>query len=131
VIVQPANFTRVFQADCAPSEDVVWRFFDWKAETPGDSYIEFYVESVDDPDDFFELPKVPEAVTSTNVVGLASVSGSVAPGWVGSDVSTQLDAANKDHREYLQITMRLAPGSSGESPLLTSWRQSYDCLPDQ
>jgi len=131
VNVESANFTRVFQADCAPSEDVVWRFFDWKAETPGDSTIEFYAESADDPDDFFELPKIPEYVTSTDVVGLASVSGTSASGWVGSDVSAQLDAASKDHREYLQVTMRLAPGSSGQSPILTSWRQSYDCLPDQ
>lgn len=132
VAAKAANFTRIFEAICEPSEDVVWRFFDWKAETPDDSYVEFFAESLDDETAFEQLSLAPHAVTSSSVVGVGIAVGATVPGWVGNDVGLQLDSAGLDHKKYLQVTMRLAPSSNSlASPLLTSWRQSYDCMPDQ
>ena len=128
----PLNYTRTFESDCESSTGVIWRFFDWQATTPGDSYIEFYAESVDDPADFTDLEVAPDPVTATKAVGVGLVAGPTIAGWVGNDVSAQLDAVGLPHRKFLRVTMRFIPSSDSQyTPQLTTWRQSYDCFPDQ
>lgn len=128
----PVNFTRIYRAECERGTGAVWRFFDWQAVTPGDSYVEFYAQTASDPADFEDLPLAPDAVSSSNVIGVGSVAGPTVSSWVGNDVGALLDAASMIHEEYLQITMRFVPASDNQStPHLTSWRQAFQCYPDQ
>jgi hypothetical protein len=127
------NFTRDFIAECPNSSTAgTWRYFDWKADTPGDSYIEFYAQSVSDPADFETLPVAPDAVASTKVIGVGMAAGPTPPGWVGNNVGTLLDAVELPHLLHLRITMRFVPSTDNQhTPVLREWRQSYSCLPDQ
>lgn len=130
--LNPVNYTRTFESDCDSSTGVIWRFFDWQAETPGDSYIEIYAESVDDPSEFSDLEVAPDGVSSTNAVGVGLIAGDTITNWVGNDVAAQLEAAGLPHRKYLRVTMRFIPSSDSQyTPRLTTWRQAYDCFPDQ
>lgn len=130
--LSPVNYTRTFDSECEGSDGAIWRFFDWQATTPGDSSIEFYAESAETLAEFTDLEVAPNPVSSTNAVGVGLVAGPTISGWVGNDVSAQLAAAGLPHRKYLRITMRFIPSSDSEyTPQLTTWRQSYDCFPDQ
>src|SRR5690606_7722469 len=104
--LSPTNFTRDYATACPNGEKATWRYFDWKAETPGDSYIEFYAQAVHDPADFEALPLAPTAVGSSEVVGVGLVKGPTTNTWVGNNVGALLDAANLAHGEHLRITMR-------------------------
>jgi PA14 domain len=129
----PTNFTRRYTAECGRGTKPVWRFFDWKAETPPtDSYIEIYAESSDDPSSFQVLPVAPTAVSLPGVVKVATITGATVTGWVGQDVGALLTAAKLPQRKYLNITARLAPNAKKTaSPKLTDWRQAYSCPPQE
>jgi hypothetical protein len=130
---RPSNFSRVYTAECGKGTKPVWRFFDWKAETPPvDSYIEIYAETSDDPSTFHVVPDAPTAVSITGVVKVATITGATVTGWVGRDVGALLSAANLPQRKYLNITVRLAPNTKlTAAPKLTDWRQAYSCPPQE
>ncbi len=130
--LNPVNFTRDFEAECPNHATATWGFFDFKAQTPSDSYIEFFAQSVDDPSEFKELPVAPDAVISTQVVGVAVAAGPQPSGWVGNAVGELLDEADLKSRRYLRITMRFAASSDDQyTPTLSEWRQTYSCPPDE
>jgi hypothetical protein len=133
LIYPPLNYQRMYTAECGTGTLPVWRFFDWQGVTPPtDSAIEFYAESLDDPDDFQTLPVGPAAVTLSGVVKIATATGDTVSGWVGEDVGAKLEAAGVPQRKYLMITVRLIPNSTGSAaPTLTDWRQSYSCPPQE
>ncbi|MDF3064419.1 MAG: hypothetical protein K0R38_20 [Polyangiaceae bacterium] len=130
---KPTNFTRVYTAECGKGTKPVWRFFDWKAETPPtDSYIEIYAETSDDPGTFKVVPDAPTAVSLAGVVKVATVTGATVTGWVGQDIGALLTAAKLPQRKYLKITLRLAPNlKKTATPKLTDWRQAYSCPPSE
>ena len=130
---QPANFQRMYTAECGTGTLPVWRFFDWQAETPPmGSKLEIYAESRDDPDDFHTLPLAPDAVSLPGVVKIATVTGATVEGWSGRDVGALLIAANAPQHKYLMITIRFQPNSSNSAgPILKDWRQSYSCPPQE
>jgi hypothetical protein len=122
---------RMYTSECGKGTLPVWRFFDWKAETPATaSALEIYAESADDPATFHTVPVAPTVVAIAGVVKVATVTGATVAGWVGQDVGAKLKAAGYPQRKYLMITVRLIPNSTNtESPKLTDWRQSYSCPP--
>ncbi len=130
---KPTNFTRQYTAECGRGAKPVWRFFDWKAETPPTgSYIEIYAESSDDPSLFKVVPEAPTAVNLTGVVKVATITGATVTGWVGQNIGALLTAAKLPQRKYLNITIRLAPNTKlTASPKLTDWRQAYSCPPSE
>jgi len=129
----PVNFEREFVSDCgAATATAVWRYFDYKATTPGDSYIEFYAQSEDDPSEYIDLPESPTIPSGDNLIGVATAAGNPGTGWVGTDVGALLDAAGVEHSSGLKITMRFVASSDGtESPVVHEWRQTYSCPPDK
>jgi len=130
---KPTNFTRLYTSECGKGTKPVWRFFDWKAETPPiDSYIEIYAESADDPATFHVVPDAPTVVAIAGVVKVATIKGATVSGWVGQDIGALLTAANLPQRKYLNITIRLAPNTKNTAtPKLTDWRQAYSCPPQE
>lgn len=132
-VYTPTNFKRLYTSECGKGTKVVWRFFDWQAETPPtDSSIEFYAESSDNSAAFQNIPVAPAAVSLTGVVKLATVKGATITGWVGQDVGALLKAAGLPQRKYLQITARLSPNTQvTATPVLSAWRQAYSCPPQE
>jgi hypothetical protein len=129
----PANFVRRYTAECGKGAKAVWRFFDWKAETPPtDSYIEIYAESADDPSLLHVLPEAPTVVNVPGVVKIAVITGATVTGWSGIDIGAALTAQKLPQYKYLNITARLSPNlKKTASPKLTDWRQAYSCPPSE
>ncbi len=130
---KPSNFTRIYTAECGRGTLPVWRFFDWQAVTPPvGSAIEFYAETADVQASFHTLPVAPTAVAIAGVVKVATVTGATVAGWVGQDVGALLRAANLPQKKYLQITARfIANAKTTATPVLSDWRQSYSCPPQE
>jgi hypothetical protein len=110
----------------------VWRFFDWQANVPDDAFIEFWAQTVQDPDDFVSISPAPAAVGSSDVVFLGAATAADPAGWVGSEVSQALADEGITSQRYLKITMRFHASSTANlAPVLHDWRQAYSCLPAQ
>jgi hypothetical protein len=129
----PDNFERLYTAECGEGTLPVWRFFDWQAETPPiGSAIEIWVQSADDPDDFLTLPVYPAVINNPAVALLATVTGPTVMGWVGADVGEALTDAGIPQRKYLLVTLRLIPNTKiTATPVVSDWRQSYSCPPQE
>jgi hypothetical protein len=114
------TFTRDYEGTCPKGSSPIWRFFDYKDQTPDDSQIIFSAQTAD---------TVAGLDTATSVV-IATVSGPPNTAWTGTDVGAALP--QKLSRTYLRITADLKPSSDRKSaPLLTDWRQSYSCPPSE
>lgn len=130
----PANFDRVYETDCGYDAVGEWHFFDWKAETPPTgSFIEFYVQTSDDIDDFEPLPQAPEEVDLSGTYLVARVEGSQDSSvWSGVDVGRLLENENVIQGKYLRIIMRFSPNTElTESPVLKDFRMTFSCPPSQ
>ncbi len=130
----PANFERVYEADCGIDAAAEWHFFDWKAETPATgSFIEFYVQTADDPDDFYSLPPAPESAAFPGVFLLARVEGPQDPNvWTGVDVGALFKKLEVIEKPFLKITIRFSPNEELDaSPVLRDFRMTFSCPPAQ
>jgi hypothetical protein len=117
----PMAVTRDYTASCPTGTAPVWHFFDWATHTPGDSSIQFLVQTG---------PSTSALLPST-ALPLATVSGATVPPWLGQDVATTLAAASPAvvSGAVLRVTIVLKPTTDGtQSPTLDAWRQSYDCV---
>jgi len=134
LVVAPANYERIYQADCPQGTKPVWHFFDYKTTTPATgSSLEFYAETAADPNAFHTLVAAPAAVVVEGVAHLTpDVSGAPITDWTGVDVATafaSLDPQVKS-QQYLKITVRFVPNQERTaSPVLNDWRQVYSCPP--
>jgi hypothetical protein len=133
LVVSPANYERIYQADCPDGTQPVWRFFDWKTTTPAtNSQLEFYAETQADPTKFATLPMAPESVALAGVEHVGIASGAPITDWTGKDIDTLLEGDNPPlkSQEYLKITVRFVPNDERtQSPILNDWRQIYSCVP--
>jgi hypothetical protein len=135
LVVAPANYERIYKADCPDGTKPVWRFFDWKTTTPpSNSALEFYAETEADPANFQTLPAAPVAVVADGVARIATVTGPPVVDWttVPSTVDALLQSLNPTvkSQEYLKITVRFIPNDERTlSPILNDWRQAYSCVP--
>ena len=63
---------------------------------------------------------------------LATVTGPTVMGWVGADVGQALEDAGIPQRKYLLVTLRLIPNTKiNATPVVSDWRQSYSCPPQE
>ncbi|HVW29133.1 MAG TPA: PA14 domain-containing protein [Polyangiaceae bacterium] len=119
---QNGVFTRDYTGDCPPDTAPVWRFFDWQTITPGDSKIDFSVQTSDTESGLASAPSV----------DIGEASGAPTTGWVGADVGLALSNANLTSLQYLRVTMKLDAASDGTTaPTLLDWRQAYSCIANQ
>jgi hypothetical protein len=113
----PIAVTRDYESTCPSGYRPVWRFFDWKTNTPSDTKILFQAQT----GDTLALAQAMSPVT------VASVSGAPITVWTGVDVSSKI--APTPSGTVLRITIVLFPSSDGMStPTLNGWRQAYDCV---
>jgi hypothetical protein len=110
------NFSRDYEGSCPDGTETVWRFFDWKSQTPSDSKIVFHAQTADTQAALGGAPNT--------LIGTAQ--GAPAVNWTGVYVDDLLP--NKDSKHWLRISMDLVPSSDRtQAPTLTDWRMSYSC----
>jgi hypothetical protein len=117
-----ATFSRQYSGSCPVGQKVVWRFFDWETVTPGDSSISFSAQTA----------STTAGLSSAVAAPLGSASGATITSWVGADVESALNALTpkQTSQAYLQVNITLNPTTDKtQTPTLTAWRQTYDCVP--
>jgi hypothetical protein len=124
VFYSTETFEREYVAECPDGFKVAWRFFEWQATIPSGTSIDLSVQSKPQDDASYE---------PAGGVAMASISETTtADEWVHGDetVDEALASADAGSRAYLKVSMTFNPDPSGTtSPLLSAWRQNYDCLP--
>jgi hypothetical protein len=124
VFYSTQTFEREYVAECDPGYKVAWRFFEWQATIPDDTSIDLSVQTKSQDDAVYE----PVAGASLGSITETTTAGE----WVHGDdtVDEVLASADVGSRSYLKVSMTFNPDSDGTiSPLLSAWRQNYDCLP--
>ncbi len=131
-------FTRDYQAKCQAGFRVKWAPFYWQGLFLGGSSINFSAATADTQG---ALPAAPPIPGAPMTAALATTAGSVlAPTWdcqgcqilptpqpVSVDSQLQADTGTPS-KEWLRIYMKFNP-TGVVTPILTSWRQVYDCVP--
>lgn len=131
-------YTRDYQAVCNAGFRVKWAPFYWQGLFLGGSSINFSAATADTKAGLPAAPPVPAPPMTTAV---ATTAGSVlAPTWdcqgcqilptpqpVSVD-SQLLAGTGTPSKEWLRIYMKFNP-TGVVTPVLTAWRQVYDCVP--
>ena len=127
-IYKPAQFTRDFVATCPVGQSPIWREVQWKGSIPASGSINFSVQTSKTEAGLSTapLPSTPLLVThatTADLVAFTTSSNAVAKVFVDADVLPQV---------YLRLTILLNPSSDNLStPILTEWRQLFDCVDSQ
>jgi hypothetical protein len=124
-IFQTQTMQREYTAECPYGTEVKWRFFEWQAELPTGTSINFAVQTKASSGTY--QPVVPLTVAT------ASGTSNPTTWYHGTQTTDQaLVAAGLFSREYLLVTMTFNPDVAGSAaPTLKGWRQIYDCVPGQ
>ena len=127
------TLTRDYRAVCAPGTCSKWGYFSWQSVIPPGTSIDF------------------TAQTAANAAGVPGAFGPAVPAgsatattagwtWDACDVDGHLQnlaptppaciGVNPPQKslDWLRITMKFTPTAT-VSPVLTNWRQMYDCVP--
>jgi len=128
-----ASFTQDFTASCAQGLAPYWREFDWQADVPSGTSIDFAAQS--GPDAASLSPSAPLKLGST------TASTNKGPGGTNYDAvlidtgkggTAPFDVASPPvaSQDLLRVTITLNPTTDKRSaPTLTAWKIQYDCLP--
>lgn len=120
----PETFTRDFEAECAPSTRVQWRFFEWQATIPAGTSIAFTAQTAATEAALSGQPSVGAGTASFTTTTWSSDANDIT--WhLANDVTPGLLS-----QEWLRITMAFDP-TPAVSPVLLDWRQMYDCAPTE
>jgi hypothetical protein len=118
------TFTRDFEAECAPSTHVQWRFFEWQATIPAGTSIAFTAQTAATEAALSGQPSVGAGTASFTTTTWSSDANDIT--WhLANDVTPGLLS-----QEWLRITMAFDP-TPAVSPVLLDWRQMYDCAPTE
>ena len=126
-------FTRDYTAVCPVGTHIAWSFFSWQATIPASGSIQFYAQTAPTPAAFGPVNSAPSATPPAVLDGTASVT-TTPPGTWFQDANTVDWHLKNDppggqlSRESLRITMKFNTGS-GTVPTLSTWKQTYDCVP--
>jgi hypothetical protein len=116
-----ALYTRVFASKCMPGYKVRWGSFEWHANAPSSSHIDFRVAVSDSPNSF----------DGNLLIGRADTNNiNVPPDPLQRvDVGALLRDAEIGSAAYLRVSMEFYPSQDGfTAPVLYDWDQRYDCL---
>jgi hypothetical protein len=142
--LQSVTVSRDYFAGCQPGEKVKWAPFYWEAFIPtNQTRIDFYAASAASQ---AALPATPgtQPTAQSRLVGTADVSV-IAPQWdcdgcpsspvtVDYHLKNDAPAPNDDSKQWLRVFMTFVPDNTKSppvAPVLTAWRQLYDCVPNE
>jgi len=117
------SFTRDYQAVCASGYRPEWEFFSWQAEVPSGATIDFQAQTAAAQEDLATAP----------MVGAGSAIATTAtwtsdPNTVEYHLEHDIPSNRLTSQSWLRITMNFNPNGP-VSPILTNWRQTFDCIP--
>ena len=128
------TFYRDYQAVCGVGERVKWAPFYWQGAFAAGTSVDFRAATADTQPALPASP--PAAPPATAAVATTTVGSVINPAWdcngcpalpvtVDSQLKTDTGTPSKS---WLRIYMKFNPNGA-VSPVLTSWRQVYDCVP--
>jgi hypothetical protein len=143
-IYNDGYFVRDYEAKCPEGTTPYWQLWSWTALTPGDSGLDFQIQTASTsaglataPADplLFSMPPGPLALVNQPAVAHAA---NVPPG----KPDTQSGAASVDYTlekagrkrnlSFLRVTTHLDPTTDQSAgPKLTSWDMQIDCIPSE
>ncbi len=121
VALSSATFTRDYESNCPSGQAPRWRFFQWQANVPAGTSLQFSAAT---------------AATQGELAGAESVSlgeqSSSTTGWVSS-AETVHDTLLADEppltsQKFLRIRVQFDTNDLAVTPVLTNWKQTYDCV---
>ena len=140
-IYKPAQFTRDFVATCPAGQSATWREVQWEGSVPSSipapssdcpasslGYFAILVQTAKTEAGLSTSPSpsTPLLVTCARTADLAAFTTS------SQVVDKVFKDANILPQAYLRLTIRLNPSADQLStPILTAWRQLYDCNDSQ
>ncbi|MBX3187078.1 MAG: hypothetical protein KF819_08690 [Labilithrix sp.] len=117
-----ASFIRDYSAECTTGKRLAWRAFEYRSTFPAapGASIAFSAATAATQSGLASAVPVPLGTqTATNA------------SWVGVDVDPRFRAATprQTSKAWLRVVMAFTPAVGGAgTPLLTDWRQSFDCV---
>ncbi|WP_437683829.1 vWA domain-containing protein [Sorangium sp. So ce131] len=112
---------------CPPGSKAQWGFLRYRTVTPGDSSVEFYVRSADDPADL-GAATVRLAATAHAVPTDTQVCDETSTPMCAVDLFDVLGELPDAQREYLDVRMTLNPTSTGGGGVqVQDWEITYSC----
>jgi len=121
-------YTRDYEATCTPDTTPVWQLFQWQASVPTGTSIGFQAATAAKATD---LPSAPPAGAPTTAdIGTASGTTSTwTSGAATVDTRLRADTAKRSSK-FLRVFMTFNTTST-QSPVLSNWRQLYECVPSE
>ena len=121
-----SNFVREFTAVCPSQKRPIWRWFDWQGTTPNGTSMTFKAATKEKPADVYGADVAIGAMIPPPNQTVTWVSGPLP-------VDAALVAGGQVSRSILRVTMTLIPKTTAPTaaPILTNWRQGYDCVDAQ
>jgi len=134
----PGTFVRDYDASgiCPSGTSIRWTDWSWTTQTPGDSHIDFEVQTASTaagldaaPTDALQFsdPPGPSGLVGTPAVAHLSPDDTQAGAAV---VDATLDANSRPRSlPFLRVITRLEPSSNQlEAPTLLGWNMKFDCV---
>ena len=119
-------FVRDYEAVCAMGSKPVWQPFQWQAQVPAGTSISFKAATAAN---LADLPEPPAgAPPATAAIGTANATTTVwtsDPDTVDKNLEDDTGQASK---KFLRVFMTFNT-TAVQSPILSNWRQLYDCIP--
>ena len=130
-----ATFTRDFYGHCDPGLKLVWQAFNWDADIPVATSIQYYAATTDEAHYPAGLPATVTSAPATVPIGSGTMT-TLAPQW-GTDENTvdwhlknEAPGPPQVSLDWLRVYMVFQPTAT-TAPTLYDWQQLYDCVPDQ
>ncbi|AUX23557.1 keratin associated protein 5-1 [Sorangium cellulosum] len=116
-----------YHAVCPPGTKAQWGYLRYRTSTPGDSRIEFFVRSADDPE-ALEAATVRQAATASATPTDTQICDETSTPTCAVDLFEVLGELPDARRDYLELRMRLHPTSASEGGAqVQDWEITYSC----
>lgn len=123
-VFEQQSLEREYTANCPSGTKVQWRFFEWQAEIPTGTSIDFFVQTKETEASTY-LPASPLFLSTASSTTMPNTwaRGPNTVTEVLSNASPPLPA-----HPYLRVRMTFNPTPT-LAPKLLAWRQVFDCVP--
>ncbi|HEY1960641.1 MAG TPA: hypothetical protein VGH28_33750 [Polyangiaceae bacterium] len=116
------QFVREYTANCPTGKIPVWRFFEWQGATPVGTSLVFQAATKNLSSDSY----------GTNVaIGTMAPPPAVTTTWASGPITVDQALRNTGQfsENYLRVTVTFVPKTTQPeaTPILSQWRQNYDC----
>ncbi|WP_437311001.1 vWA domain-containing protein [Sorangium sp. So ce388] len=116
-----------YHAVCPPGTRAQWEYLTYRTATPGDSSVEFFTRSADDPADL-GAATVTLAATARATPADTQICDETSTPPCAVDLLDVLGELPGAHADYLEIQVRLNPTSDGEGGVrVQGWEITYSC----